>query len=285
MDLPFLMQCTINAVVLASTYILMATGLSLIFSILKIINFAHGEFYMLGAFSVYYTCKIAQINFFASLVIAMIILFGLGTILERKLWKPLRDQELPTVILSFGVLLLLQGIAMLIFGEKDKAVPSAFEGKITLWGASITWEKIATILVAAGTILFLHLMIRRTKIGKAMRAVAQDREAASAQGIRVNRIMSLGFGLGCSLAALAGALMAPAYFVNPYIGVTALINSFIVVVLGGLGNILGAVVGGLVLGFIQSFIGVYLGGLYHIFALLLIVVLLVVKPQGLLGHG
>ncbi|MGZ3537282.1 MAG: branched-chain amino acid ABC transporter permease [Thermodesulfobacteriota bacterium] len=273
---------------LGLNYGLIALGLSLIFGIMGIVNFAHGEMYMLGGYVAYYLVGRFRINFLATMIAGVAIVGLLGALIEKILFRPLttRPKEaLTSLIAAVGLAWVLQMLAVICFGELDRNVPSAFKGIIHMGGVVITKERLAAIIIALVLVSVLTLFLMKTTIGMAIRAVAQDKEAAALQGIQVSRINSLAFGIGCALAGAAGVLMAPIFCVSPFLGGEVILKAFLVVILGGMGSIPGAMLGGLVLGFIESF-----GSLFftvptvNAITFVLIIIILIVRPQGLLGH-
>jgi branched-chain amino acid transport system permease protein len=289
MDISLLMQGALNGIMLGLNYALIALGLSLIFGIMGIVNFAHGEMYMLGGYVAYFLIGQLGLNFFLTLIAAIILIGFLGLLLEKLLFRPLmtRPKEaLTSMIAAVGLAWVLQMLAVICFGELDRNVPSTFKGIIHMGGVVITKERLATIIVGVCFIILLNLFLLRTKTGQAIRAVAQDKEAAALQGVQVGRISALSFGIGCAIAGTAGALMAPIFSINPFLGGEVILKAFLVVILGGMGSIPGAMLGGLVLGLIESF-----GSLFFtvptvsVITFILIIILLIVKPQGLLGHA
>jgi branched-chain amino acid transport system permease protein len=288
MEISFLIQGGMNGVMLGLNYALIALGLSLIFGIMGIVNFAHGEMYMLGGYVAYYLVGRFGLNFFVTIVAAVIMVGLLGVFLEKVLFRPLttRPKEaLTSFIVAVGLAWVLQMLAVICFGDLDRSVPSAFKGIIRMGGVVITKERLATIIIGIALIVLLNLFLLRTRIGRAIRAVAEDKEAAALQGVQVGRVSSLSFGVGCALASAAGALMAPIFSINPFLGGEVILKAFLVVILGGMGSIPGAMLGGLVLGFTESF-----GSLFFtvptvsVITFILIIIILILRPQGLLGH-
>ena len=288
MEISFLIQGGMNGVMLGLNYALIALGLSLIFGIMGIVNFAHGEMYMLGGYVAYYLVGRFGLNFFVTIIAAVIMVGLLGVFLEKFLFRPLttRPREaLTSFIAAVGLAWVLQMLAVICFGDLDRSVPSAFKGILRMGGVVITKERLATIIIGIALIVLLNLFLLRTRIGGAIRAVAQDKEAAALQGVQVGRISALSFGIGCALASAAGALMAPIFSINPFLGGEVILKAFLVVILGGMGSIPGAMLGGLVLGFTESF-----GSLFFtvptvsVITFTLIIIILILRPQGLLGH-
>jgi branched-chain amino acid transport system permease protein len=288
MEITLLLQGGLNGVMLGLNYGLIALGLSLIFGIMGIVNFAHGEMYMLGGYVAYYLVGRFRFNFLTTMIAGVVIVGLLGALIEKTLFRPLttRPKEaLTSLIAAVGLAWVLQMLAVICFGELDRNVPSAFKGIIHMGGVVITKERLAAIIIALVLVSVLTLFLMKTRIGMAIRAVAQDKEAAALQGIQVSRITSLSFGIGCALAGAAGVLMAPIFCVSPFLGGEVILKAFLVVILGGMGSIPGAMLGGLVLGFIESF-----GSLFftvptvNAITFVLIIIILIVRPQGLLGH-
>jgi branched-chain amino acid transport system permease protein len=284
MEFFLLLQGVLNGVMLGLFYVLIALGLSLIFGIMRIVNFAHGEMYMLGGYVAYYLFGIFGLNYF----VAMIVVGGLGALLEKIIFRPLTarpQMELTSLIAALGLAWVFQMLAVICFGELDKKVPSAFKGIINLSGVVISKERLAAIIIGTVLISLLNLFLLRTKAGNAIRAVAQDKEAAALQGVNVNRISALSFSIGCGIAASAGVLMAPIFIINPSVGGDVILKAFLVVILGGMGSIPGAMLGGLLLGFIESFGCLFFSvPTMNVITFILILITLIVRPQGLLGR-
>lgn len=278
-------QSIVNGVGLSMVYILVALGLTLIFSILRIINFAHGEFYMLGGFAAYYLTGAWQINYFLTIILSFIIIGAIGVITERLFFAPLRDNLLAGFIVSLGLLWILQGSATIAFGVLDKEVATQFPGILRAFGVVIPKERLFVILCSVALIVFLYAFLTLSRHGLALRAVAQDMDAAALQGINVDRIAGLAFGIGCAMAGAAGTLLAPVYFVSPFIGTLPVIKAFIIIILGGMGSLTGAIVGGFILGFMESVAPLYFPiAAVEILGFVLVMFVLVVRPRGLFGH-
>ncbi len=288
MDGTLLVQGALNGIMLGLSYALVALGLSLIFGIMRIVNFAHGEMFMLGGYATYYLFGVFGINFFATLVIAVLIIGFLGVLLEKFIFRPLTSRPevaLTSMIVAVGLAWVFQMLAVICFGELDKDIPTAFKGIIRIGGVVITWERFAAIVIGIGLVVLLNLFLLKTKFGKAIRAVAENKEAAALQGIPVNRITALSFGIGCGLAAAAGVIITPIFIVNPTIGGDVILKAFLVVILGGMGSIPGAMLGGLILGFIESYGGLFFSvPVMSVITFVVIIMILIVKPQGLLGR-
>jgi branched-chain amino acid transport system permease protein len=280
-----LIRCIIEGLMMGMLYILVAIGLTLVFSIMDIVNFAHGEFYMLGGFISYVLFGQLHFNYFLTILIALIAVGLFSVLVERLVFKPFRGQILPAFIISLGLIWIFRESIRFIFGNWDKAIPVAFPGIINVGKLTISVERFTTALIGAILIFLLHLFIQRTKWGRAMRAIALDRDAASLQGINIDFISSLAFGIGCGLAAVAGVLLGSVYYASASMGAHMILKAFLIIILGGLGSIPGCLLGGLLLGFFESFGHTFLNiPTVTIITFAVIFILLVFRPQGLLGH-
>lgn len=282
------LQFLCNGVLIGCSYTLVALGLTLIFSILNVVNFAHGEIYMLGAYATFYIVTILGVNFYAALVVSMVVVGLIGVVIERMAFRPLYGKpEINMFLVSIGLTLFLRYLMMIIAGTEPKHLETPLSGKtIKILSVYITYERLLVIVLSIIIIIALHLFIYRTKLGKAIRAVSQNSFASGIVGINRNMISSLTFGLGCLLAAASGSLLGPLYLVSPEMGQVPVVKAFTIIILGGLGNIIGCIVGGFILGISESLSGGYF--LYEYkdaicFAILILVLSL--KPSGLLAKG
>jgi branched-chain amino acid transport system permease protein len=278
-------QNLLNGLMSGWIYILVALGLTLVLSIVGIVQLAHGEIYMVGAYIVYYFCVTVGLNFFLSLLISIFCAGLLGVFLERFFLRPFRDDVEGAIISTIALILILQTAIVAIAGVGYKDIPSPIQGVITVLGARLSWERLITILVSIALVSALLIFINKTKMGQAMVAVSEDREAAALQGINVDRISSIAMFLGCSLAAAAGALTGAIFDLTPFMGGFALMKGIEVIILGGLGSIPGAIIGGLILGLVDGIVTPLLSvQMASIIGLVLIILILLFRPQGLLGH-
>jgi len=280
-----LAQVITNSFVLGLNYALLGLGFTLIFSIMGVVNIAHADLYMLGGFIVFYLFGIFNVNYFLVLVVVLTGLACLGVVLERFLFRRLRGQGFAGfMILSLGLSLFIEGVALIVFGEREKGVDSPFTGVVTIGGVTFGSERLVVMLISLALIVALFYFLRRVKMGQAMRALSQDAEAAYLQGIDINRMSMLAFAIGVGLAGVSGALLTPISFVSYNIGSFLILKCFVLVVLGGLGSIPGCVVGGLLLGFIESFTLTYLPGAYaYLIIFGLVFLTLLVRPRGIMG--
>lgn len=280
-----LAQTLANGLMMAMLYMLVAAGLALIFSIMHIVNFAHGELYMLGAFVVYYFFGQWGINYFLALLASMLLIGFLGAILERFLFYRLQAVHLSQVILSLGLMILLQGAATVAFGADFKSVSSPFSGVWRWGGVTLAKERLLIIPISACLVALLFALIKWTRTGRAMRAVAQDPEAACLQGISPVRISALAFGIGSALAAAAGGLVVPLFYLTPFVGGATIMKAFVVIALGGMGSVTGVVAGSLILGLVESLVTTFVGTTEAALAAFgVLVLVLLVRPNGLFGH-
>jgi len=284
MDLSVLVQALVDGFVISLFYILVAVGLTLMFGILRVFNFAHGEVYMLGGFVTYYLFGQFHMNHILTLIISMGVGGIVGLVLEKIIFRPFRDRPFNGFIASLGVVWILQCGVGRLFGVVDKDVPTVFPGVVRALGVSLSAEKLGACVMGVIAIIAIHLF-QRTKTGKALRAVAQDREAASLQGINVNRMTALTFALGSALATGTGTVISPLFVVNPFVGHIPIVKAFVVIILGGMGSIPGTILGGFILGFIESFSAVYCSiGFVSAMSFLVVIIILLVRPRGLLGR-
>ncbi|HEY7492541.1 MAG TPA: branched-chain amino acid ABC transporter permease [Candidatus Tectomicrobia bacterium] len=286
MTLALLVQSTVIGLSIGSIYILMALGLTLMFGMMHIINFAHGAIYMLGAFVIYYVFFQWGAPYFIAFLLAMLLLGTGGFLVERCIYRPIRGGIEPTLVALLALTTFLQAAGYPVFGPLDKHVPPVFEGTRNILGVMISVERLAIIPIAGVLVFGLYLFINRTKMGGAMRAIEQDKEAAALQGVNVHVVNALAFGVGFALAAASGALMAPIFKLDPMMGEQPLLKAFIIIILGGLGSIPGAILGGLMLGLIDSIVATALGvEPAFLLSFVFIILLLLFKPNGLFGYA
>jgi branched-chain amino acid transport system permease protein len=279
-------QVVINGLVVGLLYLLMAVGFTLVFGVMRVVNLAHGEFYMLGAFVVYYCVTQLNLPFLSGVVITFVLAVAFGWLIEWLILKPFRHDEINGMIATIGLAMILQNLALLVFGPDPLSMPSVVQGTVRLGSMVIPSSRLYVVAFSIGVLLLLYVFLRYTRTGRALRAVVQDIEIASAQGIRARLIYPLGFGIGVGLAAVAGALMAPLFSVSAFIGAGPLLKAFIVVVVGGLGSIPGAALASLLLGISESLGGTFLStGTADILVFAFMIVMLVVRPSGLLARA
>jgi branched-chain amino acid transport system permease protein len=283
------LQQMINGISIGSIYALVALGYTMVYGIIKLINFAHGDVMMIGAYVGYACVALFNIPFIPSMLIAMVVCSILGVIIERVAYKPLRNaQRITVLITAIGVSFLLEYVMMYFVGATSKTYPQGAlgAGKLSLGALSINVEQVYVITTTIIMMIVLQYIIKRTKLGKAMRAVSSDQDAAQLMGISVDRTISFTFILGSSLAAVAGVMLGAMYTISPLMGVQPGLKAFVAAVFGGIGSIPGAMLGGILLGLIETLVSAYLSSSYKdavAFAILIIV--LIVRPAGILGKN
>jgi branched-chain amino acid transport system permease protein len=281
-----LAQATVNGLIIGLLYLLMAVGFTLVFGVMRMVNFAHGEFYMLGTFSAYFLTTQAHLPFLAAVALTFLGAVVVGAVLEWGILQPFRRDELNGMIVTIGLGIVLQNLALMFFGPDPLSMPSIARGAARLGSILVPNSRIYVVVFALIVLALLYGFLRHSRPGRALRAVVEDFEIASIQGIRARIYYPLGFGIGVGLAAVAGALMAPLFSVSAFSGATPLLKAFIVVVLGGLGSIPGAVVAGLLLGVVESYASLIIGGsAADMLIFVIVIAMLVFRPRGLLGKG
>jgi branched-chain amino acid transport system permease protein len=286
MTTSLLVQSAVIGLSIGSIYILMALGLTLMFGMMHIINFAHGAVYMLGAYVIYYVFFHGGAPYVAAFLGAMLLLGIFGYLVERGIYRPIRGGIEPTLVALLALSTFLEAAGYPVFGQLDKHVPPVFEGTRNVLGVMISVERLMIIPIAAALVVGLYLFITKTKIGAAMRAIEQDKEAAALQGVNVNVVNGLAFAIGFALAAASGALIAPIFKLDPMMGDQPLLKAFIIIILGGLGSIPGAILGGLMLGLIDSTVATALGAEpAFLLSFVFIILLLLFRPAGLFGYA
>jgi branched-chain amino acid transport system permease protein len=278
-------QAVVNGLILGMLYMLVAVGFTLAFGMMRIVNFAHGEFYMVGAYAAFFLVTVWDVPFLWALLAAGVATGLLGAVCERLVFQRFYGDELNGMIVAIGVSVILQNAALMVWGPTARTFQSPFEGVLAVGDMMLSRERLFALACAGVIFLGFWAVMMRTQFGRAVRALAQDREVALMQGVRANRIYPLAFGVAVGLAATAGALMAPIFSVSPYAGVAPMLKAFVVVILGGLGSIPGAVVGGILLGLVESLAGTLLGSTTaDVLQLVLVIAILLFRPWGLLGR-
>jgi len=305
MEWDILLQQILNGVVLGSVYSLVALGYTMVYGVLGLINFAHGEVVMIGALSAFSAGRLLQawlpglpgpVVLILATLAAIPVCMALGFAIERVAYRPLRfAPRLAPLITAIGVSILLQHIAMLIWGRNYHSFPPYLSTEpFTVLGASLTVVQVVIVVVAFAMMAGLMLLVHRTKLGRAMRATAENQSIAGLMGVDINAIISITFIIGSALGAVAGVMVAANYGVaHYYMGFILGLKAFTAAVLGGIGNLGGAVLGGLLLGMIESlgagYIGDLTGGMFgsnyqDVFAFFVLIIVLVMRPSGLMGE-
>ena len=277
----------IDGLIQSCIYMTMAFGMVLVFSILGILNWAHGQFYMLGAFVVYYAFTAVGIPFPVAMLISGVVVGGLGILVEKFIIErvnvPSAQGALYVTVATMALIFFFEGAASMLFGMQEKGLAMVFPGVLDLGSFSVSYQRIAVVIFTLVVMITMYIMLNRTKVGLAIRAAAQEPDAASLYGISVKRISLLVMGIGCALAAMAGSIMAPVYVVNPFIGRIPMIMSLLAIIIGGLGSLTGAIVGGIILGFVNSVVAYHLSYFSEVVLFAFVIIILLVRPQGLFG--
>ena len=283
-------EVLISGIALGSIYAIMSVGMTLVYGISRVFNFAYGSFYIWGAYLAYLlfgaSSGMSYPAVFA-IVIPVMFLFGLGV--ERVICAPLRrkaDWQMLTVMSTLALAIFLDNASLVAFGPHKKSLPPLLEGSMNLGGFTVTTHEIATLVIAVSTMVIIGLFLGRTRLGKTMRAVAQDGIGARIVGIRINRVFGYAFALSTALAAMAGILLAPKYFMYPLGGWTILIKAWIVVAFGGLGSVKGTIYSAFILGIVEALVGWHFGLQWPmVFWFAIMLATLAIRPRGLLGTG
>lgn len=280
------LQFVINGLIIGGAYALIGIGLTLIFGIMSVVNFAHGEMYMLGAYFLFMFASMYGINFYLSMAMAIGVVMIIGFLCEKIILKPLRGRPIDTVMLAMiGLSMFFQNTAMLAWSPVPQSIkaPSAMPAFL-LGGLYFLPQRILILCIALILVILTHLLLKKTKVGKAVRATFLDIETARLMGINSDRIYSFTFTLGVGLAAAAGTLLGPIFTVNPYMGNLANLKAFTIVIIGGLGSFAGAVTAGLILGVSESLGAAYVSsGYQNAVGFVLLIAILILKPKGLFG--
>lgn len=284
------LQQMINGLSLGSIYALIALGYTMVYGIIKLINFAHGDIYMLGAFTAFYATTFFHLNFFVALIIAMLLCGVLSVVIERIAYKPLRHAtRITALITAMGVSYVLEYTMQYFAGSDVKTFPTDLleNTAFSLGGVRITMMQIYIFVITIILMVLLTYIVNKTKMGRAMRAVSVDEDAAKLMGINVDTTISFTFFLGSCLAGVAGVLVGVYYnSINPLMGMTPGLKAFIAAVFGGIGNIPGAMIGGLFIGIAETLVTAYGSSLYKdAIVYVILILVLILKPDGLLGKN
>ena len=276
-----------NGLVIGIIYALTALGVSLVVGIMNVVNFAHGEFYILAGYFSYLFAHTMGLNPFVAMVLAVGAVFVFGVVVEYTLIRPTYGDDLYSLILTFILSIVLQSAYLLIFGPYPNKPPNWVKGASDVFGLFMYGnQRLAALFAGLAVIGLFFAMLKLTWFGRMIRAASQDREMAELNGINTRRLNMLSFGLGCALAAAAGVILAPVFPVTPTAGVPVALTAFVVVVLGGMGSMPGCIVGGLVLGLVENLGAAYIStGYKHVFMFLILILVLLVRPSGLFGRA
>jgi branched-chain amino acid transport system permease protein len=277
-------QLFLNCLVLSANYVLLAVGLTLIFGILTTLNFAHGSMYITGAYVVFALFKEMGINYFLAFSAAILLVAGIGFLLEKAFLYPLSNRTfLAAVGAILGVNLVLEGILAFIFGGEDVATGSLFSGTVSVGGATLSIERIMIVILCGLIMLGVYVWIKKTKQGIAIRALAADPRVAQMQGINVAKIRLLVMIIAAALAAGAGVIITPLFFVNPFMGGNVVFKALLVIAVGGMGSIEGSILAGLLIGFVETIGLTYLGPIAQLVPFIFVIILFLFRQRGLMG--
>ncbi len=282
------LQHVLNSLMLGGTYALLGIGLTLIFGIMRVVNFSHGELYTFGAYMVFMFAMVLSTNFFLALIFAVLLGVVLGAAIELLLLRKLRGASIDTTMLiMIGAWIALQNSEQLVWSGVAKSVTHPFPAEpLVLGPVSVAWIRVFVFCMAVLLIVGAHLLIHRTRLGKAMRATFQDRDTAALMGVNIGAIHTATFALGSGLAAAAGALLGPVFVLVPSMGDLAALKSFAIVILGGLGSFKGATLGGFMLALVEEMGAGYISSGYRdAMGFLIIIVVLIFKPTGLFARA
>lgn len=281
------LQQVLNGLTLGGVYGLVALGLTLVYGILEVPNFAHGAFYMAGAYVAFLLMQSFGVNYWLAMGGAAVTIAVLAILAERLVFHPLRHSPgLHMMIAAIGILLFLESGAQALWGADFHRMQSPYAGVVDLLGLTLPSQRLLIIIAAFALMVLLHLFLKKTITGATIIAMAQNRDGAALVGINPNRVAMLTFAISGALAAVAAALYAPINLVYPAMGNLVITKAFVIIIVGGMGSVPGAIIGGLVIGFAEAFGGFYVSTDYKdIFAFLLLVVILSFRPQGLFTRG
>ncbi|MCW3984186.1 MAG: branched-chain amino acid ABC transporter permease [Candidatus Bathyarchaeota archaeon] len=284
---PAVILTLVWGVAIGCVYILLATGLNLIFGVMKLVNFAHGQLLMISAFLTWTISVASGMNAYLAIIISMIVVALLGVGVERLTFRRvLGTDKLNEIFVSLGLIYIFENAAMLIWGPHSKQIVSPFSGmSFALPGISLSYDRVVAVLVVVATLAAFGLLIKKTKIGLAMRATSQRNTTAMLMGINVEKIYMITFAIGAALAAVAGGLYGIIFSFDYQVGAMPTIIAFAIIIMGGLGSIKGAIVGGLLYGIAEQLATLFLGGIWgSAVAFALLIVVLVIRPNGIFGE-
>ncbi len=282
-----IMQIIINGLLIGGLYATIGIGFSLVWGVMRVINLTHGGMIMLGAYISYTLFEYAKVDPFLSIPISMLVLYFLGILLERYIVDPIiKSGIFMTITLTFGLEMILENIILLIWSGNYRSITTFYSGNsFDFLGATVSIVRFFMFVAAIAITIILYLFMYKTKIGSAIRATALNREGAQMVGVNISKVYKITFGVGAALAGASGALLSSVYTISPSMAASLIGKAFIVTVLGGLGSVNGAIFGGIVLGLAESFGSEYIGtGFQEATGFILLVLVLALRPQGLLGR-
>lgn len=274
-------QALMIGVILAGIYALVALGLTMIFGVLDVVNFSHGQLVTLGAYLIYQLAQFS-VNFWLAIPLVMIMLGAVGWVMEAISFRPVRAIPINGLLVSIGWIAIFSNIFSIIWGPNQHTVPQALSGSLTLGPISVSWNQMIVLVVSVVTMSAVALFLRHTRLGKELRAAAQNREAATLMGISVKRMDSLAFAIGAALAGLAGALLANLYPIDHELGASYMALAFVALIIGGAGSAVGAVVGALIVGIAMALAQVYGStAIANVAPFIVLIAVLLFRPKGI----
>jgi branched-chain amino acid transport system permease protein len=282
------LQFFVNGLVTGCFYALMALGLAMIFGLMNVVNFAHGEFYVMGGVVAYAFSNLLGVNFYITIVIAVVVMFAFGAVVDRLLIRPLRGQHLlSTALVTIGLSIFVLNTTLIIFGNAPQALETPFSREPIFLGSVVLTEgRIFAVLIGVVAMILIYILINRTKLGRAMRATFQQKEAAALVGVNVEAVYTSTFALGTAMAALAGVLLGAIFLIHPNTAELATLKAFVVVILGGMTNLGGVVAAGVLLGVVESLWGGFVStGYMDVIGFVMVILILLFRPTGLFGRG
>jgi len=286
MGMELFFQQVFNGIMFGSTYAIVALGLTLVMGILNIPNFAHGHLYMIGGYVTFFFIGTIGLGYWFALLMSVVVLGFIGILMERFVYRPLNNQpHINAFIAAIGSLLFLESFALVVWGSQGLRIPNPYPQMIEVFGITMGIQRLLVIFGAIILIVLLHLFMKKTVVGATIEAVAQNREGAMLNGINVNRVSAMTFAISASTAAVAASLLAPIFMLSPSMGAILGMKAFVIVILGGMGSIPGAILGGYILGLIEALGGGYISAAYKdVFAFGALILILAIKPTGLFGQ-
>jgi branched-chain amino acid transport system permease protein len=283
-----LINAIISGIILGATYAVMSMGLTLIYGVGRMFNFAHGAFIFWGGYLTWFFHSQCHWNYGIAVVLAILILFFVAILIDKITLNPIRNKPdfgINSVLVTLGLAIILGNAGDVIFGTRIKTIDKIAEGFLTVGGFTITYQDLATLVISAGILVALEIFLRKTTIGTALRAISQDTVGAQIVGINLNRLFAFTMALSAGLAGISGILLAPRFFIAPHVGWETLFKAVIIVIFGGLGSVKGTLISAFVLGTLEAFVSMYLGMFWvQPMWFILLVGVLFVKPKGLFGE-
>jgi len=279
------LQQAVNGVALGSVYALVALGLTLVYGVMRVPNFAHGALYMAGAYVTWTLVTSAGLHYVVATLFSIAAVALLAVATDQVAFRSVeRASPVHQMVVALGLLYVLEGVADVIWGAEFRSLAAPVEGAVTLAGATVTNQRLLVIGCAVLVMVLLHLFLRRTFVGMSIAATAQDREGARLVGMDTRKVATITFAISGALAAIAGSLIAPLVLIHPHMGEAIILKAFVIVILGGMGSVPGAIVGGYLLGLTETMAGTYVAFAFsELIAFLVLVLVLAIRPAGLFG--